>query len=146
MEADFLLTTDKNLWGDISFTPDGDIQAVSGAALVAQDVRNRALANPATQALGARTATQALAASRGSLFYAPDYGEGLVDTLRGGGSAGAASTADTVVQKLREAAFRDERIDWESVEAGVYGEGKYYLKFGVLEAGAAQTVLLERAP
>ena len=134
MGADFLLTTDKNLWGDISFTPDGDIEIVSGAALVAQDVRNRALSSPAR------------AAGRGSVFYAPDYGEGLVDTLRGGGSAGAASTADTVVQKLREAAFRDERIDWESVEAGVHGEGKYYLKFRVLEAGAAQTVLLESAP
>ena len=139
MEADFLLTADKSIWGDISFTPDGDIATVSGAALVAQDVRNRAL-------LG-----------RGSLFYAPDYGEGLVDALRGlralrgSGSAGAAtqalgaSTADTVVQKLREAAFNDERIDWESVEAGVHGEGKYYLKFGVLGAGA-QTVLLENAP
>ena len=128
MEADFLLTTGKSIWGDISFTPDGDIATVSGAALVAQDVRNRALS------------------SRGSLFYAPDYGEGLVDTLRGNGSAGAASTADTVVQKLREAAFSDERIDWESVEAGVHGKGKYYLKFGVLGAGAAQTVLLENAP
>ena len=128
MEADFLLTADKSIWGDISFTANGDIQTVSGAALVAQDVRNRALA------------------SRGSLFYAPDYGEGLVDALRGGGSVGAASTADTVVQKLREAAFSDERIDWESVEAGVYGEGKYYLEFGVLGAEAAQTVLLESAP
>ena len=122
MEADFLLTADKSIWGDISFTPDGDIQAVSGAALVAQGVRNRALA------------------SRGSLFYAPGYGEGLVDALRGNGSA------DTVVQKLREAAFGDERIDWESVEAGVHGEGKYYLKFGVLDDGVAQTVLLENAP
>ena len=140
MEADFLLTTDKSLWGDISFTPDGDIATVRGAALVAQDVRSRALASPA------RGATPARAASRGSLFYAPDYGEGLVDTLRGNSSAGAASTADTVVQKLREAAFSDERIDWESVEAGVHGKGKYYLKFGVLGAGAAQTVLLENAP
>ena len=121
MEADFLLTANKSIWGDISFTPDGDIATVSGAALVAQDVRNRAL-------LG-----------RGSLFYAPDYGEGLVDILRGNGSA------DTVVQKLREAAFNDERIDWESVEAGAHGEGKYYLKFGVLGAGD-QTVLLENAP
>ena len=140
MEADFLLTANKSIWGDISFTPDGDIATVSGAALVAQDVRSRALA------------------SRGSLFYAPDYCEGLVDALRGpralrglralrgSGSAGAASTADTVVQKLREAAFRDERIDWESVEAGAHGEGKYYLKFCVLGAEAAQTVLLENAP
>ena len=122
MEADFLLTANKSIWGDISFTPDGDIATVRGAALVAQDVRSRALS------------------SRGSLFYAPDYGEGLIDALRGNGSA------DTVVQKLREAAFRDNRIDWESVEAGVHGKGKYYLKFGVLDAGAAQTVLLENAP
>ena len=140
MEADFLLTADKSIWGDISFTPDGDIATVSGAALVAQDVRSRALASPA------RAATQALGASRGSVFYAPDYGEGLAGMLRGSGSAGAASTADTIVQKLREAAFNDERIDWESVEAGVHGEGKYYLKFGVLGAEAAQTVLLESAP
>ena len=128
MEADFLLTANKSIWGDISFTPDGDIATVSGAALVAQDVRSRALSSPAR------------AASRGSVFYAPDYGEGLVDALRGGGSA------DTVVQKLREAAFGDKRIDWESVEAGVHGEGKYYLKFGVLGAGVAGTVLLENAP
>ena len=128
MEADFLLTAGKSIWGDISFTVDGDVATVSGAALVAQDVRSRALS------------------SQGSLFYAPDYGEGLAGMLRGNGSAGAASTADTVVQKLREAAFRDERIDWESVEAGVHGKGKYYLKFRVLDAGAAQTVLLENAP
>ena len=134
MEADFLLTADKSIWGDISFTPGGDIATVSGAALVAQDVRSRALSRAASPA------TQALGAGRGSLFYAPDYGEGLVDALRGN------STADTIVQKLREAAFNNERIDWESVEAGVHGEGKYYLKFGVLGAGATQTVLLESAP
>ena len=115
MDSDFLLTD-----GDIAFSPDGDIATVSGAALVAQDVRTRALA------------------SRGSLFYARGYGQGLTDMLRGNNG--------DVVQRLREAALGDERVDWESVEAGAYNEGKYYLKFQVLGAKDAQTLLVGAAP
>ncbi|MEM9423175.1 MAG: hypothetical protein AAF975_00125 [Spirochaetota bacterium] len=105
MKADF----GWDFLGDISFTADGDIRVVEGPQLVAQDVRGSALA------------------SRGSLFYAPDFGGGLVDLLRSPGSSNAA-----VVQKLRAAALDDERIDWATVESGQFADGKYYLKFSVL--------------
>lgn len=105
--------TDKG-WeaGDCVFTPDGDIQVIEGPALVAQDV------------------AEAAKASVGSLFYAPGYGVGLVDMLRGPSPLSGAQ--GQVVQKLREAAFGDERVDWNSVEAGQYADGKYFLQFSIL--------------
>ena len=73
------------------------------------------------------------------MFYATEFGQGLIDMLRGPGSN------QDIIQKLREAALNDERIDWDTVEAGQYQPGKYYLKFSVLGELHESTLLFDIA-
>lgn len=104
--------------GDVSLDSTGELLSAAGAALVAQDALQRAKSR------------------LGSLFYDTDYGCGVVDMLRG-----PLSPAQ-VVQALREAALADERIDWETIDAGQYEAGRFYLRFAVLGAEAEQTLRL----
>ena len=119
------LATGEN--GDFIWSPEGDLMAVTGGALVAEDVRTDALSR------------------RDSLFYAlgsgSGFGQGLIDYLRSNGGKSAA-----VIQKLREAALNDERIDWETIRCGQYADGKYYLQFRLLGELAPQTLYFDLAP
>lgn len=113
-EWDLLLGPD----GDLALDGTGELLAAAGAALVAQDALERAKSR------------------LGSLFYDRDYGCGVMDMLRG------PIQPAQVVQALREAALADERIDWESISAGQFEAGRFYLRFQVLGAETEQTVQL----
>ena len=93
--------------GDVVFTPDGDVETVFGGALVAQDIRTEAILSP------------------GSCFWAPDFGQGLIDALKG------LEKVD-VEGLLRAAAFNDERVDFESVRTSRLPNKRYSLTFSLI--------------
>lgn len=94
--------------GDVTFAPDGDLEVVTGGALVAQDIRSEAMLSP------------------GSCFWARSFGRGLSDALKGPDIDVAAA--------LRAAAFNDERVDFDSVTTKRLDDGRYVLSFRLFGA------------
>ena len=93
--------------GDITFTPDGDIQTVTGAALVAQDIR-LALETP----LGSLPWDKS-AESKLYLFL-----NATVDDM-------------AVIAEIRRTVIKDPRIDPKSVEV-VKVDGKFRINFATI--------------
>jgi len=110
--TDLKLTDD-----DIVFTPDGDVETVSGPACVAQDI--------------ART----LKTAPGRLAWDRDAGSSMPLMLNDSGiEAGAA------VAELERVAEDDPRVDPLSVRARSVGQGRFRLEFRPLGAVAAETL------
>jgi len=94
-------------YGDVVFTNEGDLEVASGGALVAQDVRTEVMLIP------------------GSCFWAPSFGQGLEDALKGPKSF-------DVEAALRAAALNDERILFDSIQTSHLDDGSYLLSFRLL--------------
>jgi hypothetical protein len=104
--TDFLLVDD-----DIVFTPDGDIELVSGPACVAQDI------------------DQTLKIVPGRLPWDKEAGSSLPLMLNDAGSSMAAALAE-----LERVAIADPRVDPASVHARETAPGKTRLEFTPLSA------------
>jgi phage baseplate assembly protein W len=104
--TDFLLVDD-----DIVFTPDGDIELVSGSASVAQDI------------------DQTLKTVLGKLPWDKEAGSSLPLVLNDAGSS-----ASSVLAELERVAIADPRVDPASVKARETGSGTFRLEFTPLSA------------
>jgi hypothetical protein len=99
--TDLLLKDD-----DIVFTADGDIEVVSGAAAVAQDI------------------DQALKISTGSLYWDAQTGSSLPLMLND-----SRPDDNAIITELERAATADARVSPESVRAYKTAPGKFRLEF-----------------
>ena len=95
--------------GDVVFTPDGDIETVFGGELVAQDIRTEVILSPR------------------SCFWAPGFGQGLRDALKGPEKV-------DIEGLFRAAAFNDERVLFDSISTGKMDDGRYKLIFQLLDS------------
>jgi hypothetical protein len=109
---DFLLVDD-----DIVFTPDGDIELVSGAACAAQDI------------------DQTLKTAPGSLYWDKGAGSTLPYMLND-----AESDAGAVIAELERAAIADARVNPETVKAYQTAPGKFRLEFTPVSALKPETL------
>ena len=111
--TDMLLVDD-----DIVFTPDGDIDLVSGPACIAQDI------------------DQELKITPGSLAWDKAAGSSMLLMLNDSQSDAAA-----VVAELERVAIEDERVDPSAVKATALADGKTYrLEFTPLAAVSPETL------
>ena len=110
--TDFLLTDD-----DIVFTADGDVELVSGAACVAQDI------------------DQTLKTSPGSLYGDREIGSTMPLMLND-----SESDADSVIAELERVAIADARVNPDSVKAYQTGSGKFRLEFTPVNAIKPETL------
>jgi hypothetical protein len=110
--TDFLLVDD-----DIVFTADGDIELVSGAACVAQDI------------------DQTLKVTPGALYWDKEAGSALLYTLND-----AESEADAVMAELERVAIADARVNPDSVKAYQTGTNKFRLEFTPVGAVKPETL------
>jgi phage baseplate assembly protein W len=110
--TDFKLVED-----DIVFTPDGDIEVVSGAACVAQDI------------------DQTLKTSPGSLPWDKEAGSTMTQMLNAAGI-----DANAVTAELERVAFEDQRVDPLSISAQQKSDKKYRLEFTPLGAVSPETL------
>lgn len=111
--TDMLLVND-----DIVFTPDGDIELVSGPACIAQDI------------------DQELKITPGSLAWDKAAGSSMLLMLNDSHSDAAA-----VVAELERVAIEDERVDPSTVKAVALAGGKTYrLEFTPLAAVSPETL------
>lgn len=99
--TDFLLVND-----DIVFTPDGDIELISGAACVAQDI------------------DQTLKTSFGRLFWDIKEGSSMMSMLND-----SASDFNAVIAELERVAIADPRVDPTSVTAYQKDHKTFRLEF-----------------
>ena len=110
--TDFKLVDD-----DIVFTPDGDIEVVSGAACVAQDI------------------DQTLKTTPGSLPWDKEAGSTMTQMLNAAGI-----DANAVTAELERVAFEDQRVDPLSISAQQKSDKKYRLEFTPLGAVSPETL------
>ena len=104
--TDFLLKDD-----DIVFTADGDVELVSGAAAVAQDI------------------DQALKTSPGALYWDAETGSSLPLMLND-----SQLDDNAAIAELERVAIDDPRVNPESVKACRVAPGKFRLEFTPLNA------------
>jgi phage baseplate assembly protein W len=109
---DLLLTND-----DIVFTADGDVEVVSGAATVAQDI------------------DQTLKIASGSLYWDAQIGSSLPLMLND-----SQSNDDAIIIELERVAIADARVKPESVKAYRIANGKFRLEFTPLKAIKPETL------
>jgi hypothetical protein len=109
--TDFLLVND-----DVVFTPDGDIELISGPACVAQDIGEELKIVP------------------GRLIWDKSAGSSMPLMLN--------DTVDdqAVIDELERAAIADVRVDPVSVAARKIGFGKYRLEFTPLGVINSETL------
>jgi len=110
--TDFKLVDD-----DLVFTPDGDVEIVSGAACVAQDI------------------DQTLKTSPGSLVWDKEAGSTMTQMLNSAGT-----DANAVITELERVAFEDQRVEPLSVSAQQKSDKKFRLEFCTLGAVSPQTL------
>jgi len=111
--TDFKLVDD-----DIVFTPDGDVEIVSGAACVAQDI------------------DQTLKTTPGSLVWDEEAGSTMTEMLNAAGI-----DANAVIAELERVAFEDQRVEPLSVSAQQKSDKNFRLEFRPL--GAVSPQILE---
>jgi hypothetical protein len=104
--TDFKLVND-----DIVFTPDGDVELVSGPACVAQDI------------------DQALKTAIGRLFWDKDEGSTMMDMLND-----SASDPNAVLTELDRVAIKDQRVNPASVNPYRLDLKKYRLEFAPIKS------------
>jgi len=104
--TDVLLVDD-----DIAFTADGEVDTVSGAALIAQDI------------------DQTLKSSPGVLFWDAAFGSSLPHMLNDSGADEKA-----IIAELKRVAIADARVNPQSVKAYKLAQGKFRLEFMPLRA------------
>jgi phage baseplate assembly protein W len=110
--TDFLFADD-----DLVFTSDGDIELVSGAACVAQDI------------------DRTLKTAPGALYWDKDTGSALLYMLNDSESEAAAVTAE-----LERVAIADARVNPETVKAYRTAPGRFRLEFAPVGAVKPETL------
>ncbi|MDR3019898.1 MAG: hypothetical protein LBU66_03225 [Treponema sp.] len=110
--TDLLLADD-----DIVFTADGDVEAVSGAATVAQDI------------------DQSLKICTGSLHWDSQIGSSMPLMLND-----SQSNDNAIIAELERVAIVDARVKPESVKAYKTTPGKFRLEFTTLNAIKPETL------
>jgi phage baseplate assembly protein W len=110
--TDLLLKDD-----DIVFTADGDVETVSGAATVAQDI------------------DQTLKTSTGSLYWDAQIGSSLPLMLND-----SQANDNAVIAELERVAIDDARVNPENVKAYETAPGKFRLEFMPLNAVSPETL------
>jgi hypothetical protein len=110
--TDFKLVND-----DMVFTPDGDVEIISGPACVAQDI------------------DQTLKTTPGTLLWDKDAGSTLMLMLNDSGI-----DADAVISELERVAIDDQRVEPLSVSAKRNPGGKFWLEFRPLGAVSTETL------
>jgi len=108
--TDFKLVDD-----DIVFTPDGDVEIVSGAACIAQDI------------------DQTLKTTPGSLLWDKKAGSTMPQMLNATGT-----DANSAIAELERVAFEDQRVEPLSVSAQQKSDKKFRLEFCPLDAVSPQ--------
>ncbi len=111
--TDFLLQND-----DIVFTADGDVEVISGVAMIAQDI------------------DQALKATKGSVYWDKETGSTMPLFLNDSNSDAA-----SIIAELERVAMDDMRVDPDSVYAYQSEEGKFILEFTAI--GSVTSKVLE---
>lgn len=92
---------------DFVFTEDGDIKIAEDGQVVAQDIKEAALASP------------------GDIVWDAEIGKGIRDLIKDNDVG-----SNMIIAAIRMAAIEDIRINPDTVEAGINSEtGKYYLVF-----------------
>jgi hypothetical protein len=104
--TDFKLVND-----DIVFTPDGDVELVSGPACVAQDI------------------DQTLKTSIGRLFWDKEEGSTMMDMLND-----SASDPNAVLTELDRVAIKDQRVNPITVNPYRLDLKKYRLEFAPIKS------------
>ncbi|MDR1231941.1 MAG: hypothetical protein LBK61_11155 [Spirochaetaceae bacterium] len=104
--TDFLLVDDG-----LVFTSDGDIELVSGAACVAQDI------------------DRTLKTAPGSLYWDRDTGSALLYMLNAASGADSESEAAAVTAELERVAIADARVNPETVKVYRTAPGRFRLEF-----------------
>jgi len=110
--TDFKLVDD-----DIVFTPDGDVEVVSGPACVAQDI------------------DQELKITPGRLPWDEEAGSTMTLMLNDAGI-----DADAVISELERVAVKDQRVDPLSVGAVRKTDKRFRLEFRPIDAVSPQTL------
>jgi len=110
--TDFRLVED-----DVVFTPDGDVETVSGPACVAQDI------------------DRTLKIAPGRLIWDPEAGSSMPLMLNDSGIE-----ANAVIAELERVAGEDPRVDPLSVSARRLGTGRFRLEFRPLNAVSPETL------
>jgi len=110
--TDFKLVND-----DIVFTPDGDVELVSGPACVAQDI------------------DQVLKTSIGRLFWAKEEGSTMMLMLND-----SASDPNAVLAELERVGLKDQRVNPESVNPYRLDLKTYRLEFAPVKSVDTQTL------
>jgi hypothetical protein len=103
--------------GDVIFTPDGDIELVSGPACVAQDI------------------DEALKITKGRLAWDKDAGSTMPLMLNE-----STPDKDAIVAELERVALADQRVNPETVRAYELLPGKSRLEFTPLGAIKPETL------
>jgi hypothetical protein len=107
----------KLVYDDIVFTPDGDIEIISGPACIAQDI------------------DQTLKTSIGRLFWDTDEGSTMMLMLND-----SAIDPGAVLAELERVAIKDQRIDPASVNPCRKDLKTYLLEFMPVKSVTAQTL------
>jgi len=110
--TDFKLVDD-----DIVFTPDGDVEVISGAACVAQDI------------------DQELKITPGRLPWDKEAGSSMMLMLND-----SAIDANAVTAELERVAVNDQRVDPLNVNAGRKTQRTFRLEFRPLGAVSSETL------
>jgi hypothetical protein len=110
--TDFKLVDD-----DVVFTPDGDVEVISGPACVAQDI------------------DQELKITPGRLPWDKEAGSTMMLMLNDAGI-----DANAVISELERVAVNDQRVDPLNVSAGRNSDKKFRLEFCPLGAVSPETL------
>jgi hypothetical protein len=110
--TDLLLKND-----DIVFTADGDVQTVSGAAMIAQDI------------------DQTLKITPGTLPWDEEIGSSLPLMLND-----STPNNNAIIAELERVAIEDPRVDPGSVKARTLAPGRFRLEFIPLDAVKPETL------
>lgn len=105
---------------DVIFTPDGDIETISKAALVVQDIREE------------------LSIGLKSVLWDSEAGSDILDNLN------AANVSDVaILNELERVALKDTRIDASTIEVTKVKFGNYQLAFTVVGTTNKQILLFD---
>ena len=107
---------------DLIFVPAGDVEAVSGGALIAQDIAEEA------------------SIPRGSVTWDPEAGSNLYSFLND-----PTASEEGIIQELERLALKDPRVDASSVRGSRLEDGRFQLVFRPLSAVTQEALKFDLA-
>lgn len=107
---------------DLLFVPAGDVETVSGGALIAQDISEEA------------------SIPRGSVKWDPEAGSNLYNFLND-----PTASEEGIIQELERLALKDPRVDASSVRGSRLEDGRFQLVFRPLSAVTQEALKFDLA-